>query len=162
MAERLAAAMGDQLEIPGFATSSAGTRAVVGHAIHPSAAAVLDGLGADGSDFVARQLTPPIASAADLVLTMTRDHRDAVLERAPHKLHRTFTVAEASRLAAEFDAQVTGDLAHFRSRITATDSLDILDPIGQEPEVFASVGQRIADLLPPILQLCLRSSSGTG
>lgn len=159
MAERLAAAMGEQLQIPAFAASSAGTRAVVGHAIHPSAMAVLDGLGGDGSAFAARQLTSQIASNADLVLTMTRDHRDAVLERAPQKLRSTFTVVEASRLATEFDAQTTADLALLRSRISATDSFDIPDPIGQTPEVFASIGQRIADLLPPILELCLRSAS---
>lgn len=31
---------------------------------------------------------------------------------------------------------------------------DIPDPIGQSPDVFAAVGQQIADLLPPVLELC--------
>ncbi|MDW5612046.1 protein-tyrosine-phosphatase [Mycolicibacterium sp. D5.8-2] len=157
-AERLASAMADQLQIPSFAASSAGTRALVGHPIHHNAVAVLEGLGGSGTGFAARQLTPRIASSADLVLAMTREHRDVVLERAPHKLGQTFTIVEAARLAAEFGAENFTDLADLRSRLTATDSFDVPDPIGQAPEVFAMVGQRIADLLQPILELCRRSS----
>ncbi|WP_356948683.1 protein-tyrosine-phosphatase [Mycolicibacterium austroafricanum] len=160
-AERLASAMGEQLRIPDFEVSSAGTRALVGHPIHQSAVAVLEGLGGSATGFAARQLTPRIASSADLVLAMTREHRDLVLERAPHKLHQTFTFVEAAQLASEFGAPNLTDLAHLRSRLTATDSFDIPDPIGQTPEVFERVGQRIADLLGPVLELCRQSASYT-
>jgi protein-tyrosine phosphatase len=71
---------------------------VVGYPVQPNAALVLEKLGGDASGFAARQLTSRIASDADLVLTMTRAHRDAVLELAPHRLHRTFTLREAARL----------------------------------------------------------------
>ena len=158
-AERLAAARGAQMQLPDFRASSAGIRAVVAHPIHPEAALVLESLGGDASDFVARQFTPRICSDVDLVLTMTRAHRDAVLERAPEKLQRTFTLAEAARLASDWNAQTVRDLGALRSHLTAGELLDIPDPIGQSSEVFATVGAQIAELLPPVLDLCRRSSA---
>jgi len=44
-----------------------------------------------------------------------------------------------------------------RPRLGTTDRPDIPDPIGQSPEVFAAVGTQIADLLPPIMELCRRT-----
>lgn len=149
--------MAEQSGIPNFMASSAGTRAVVGHPLHKDASAVLEGLGGSAAGFAARQLTPRIALSADLVLAMTTEQRDAVLEHAPSMLHRTFTVVEAARLASELGAQNFADLASLRPRLIPTDSFDIPDPIGQSPEVFAVVGQRIADSLEPILALCYRS-----
>jgi protein-tyrosine phosphatase len=42
--------------------------------------------------------------------------------------------------------------------LAAYELSDIADPIGQSGEFFATVGSQIADLLPPILELCRRSS----
>ncbi|WP_308206904.1 low molecular weight phosphatase family protein [Mycolicibacterium hippocampi] len=161
-AERLAAAHGADHGASDFGVSSAGTRAVVGHPIHSDAALVLESLGGDVSDFSARQLTPKILAGADLVLTMTRAHRDAVLERAPQKLHKTYTLCEAARLASECGAKTIADLPALRSLLPADKSLDILDPIGRDKEVFSMVGSRIADLLPPVLELAWRSSAPAG
>jgi protein-tyrosine phosphatase len=141
------------LQVPNFTASSAGTRAVIAHPIHHHAAVVLKTLGGDASNFAARQLTPRIASDADLVLTMTRAHRDAVLELAPRQLQRTFTLSEAARLASEH-ARNIADLAGLRPQLAAHEVTDISDPIGQSAEHFATVGSRIADLLPSILELC--------
>jgi protein-tyrosine phosphatase len=156
-AERLAAAFGAQLALPDFTTSSAGIQAVVGHPIHRDAALVLEGLGGDSSNFAARQLTPKIASGADLVLTMTRSHRDSVLERVPRLLHRSFTLSEAARLVTEGGAATVSDLPGLRAQITANDAMDVPDPIGQDPDVFEAVGSQIANLLEPIVDLCRRS-----
>jgi len=153
-AERLLVALGAANGLQDIQASSAGTRAVIGHPMHLEAAPVLERLGGDPSDFAARQLTAKIASAADLVLTMTRAHRDAVLELAPHRLHRTFTLAEASRLISEHGARTVAELAARRSLVTADELLDIPDPIGQSPEVFAEIGSQIAHLLPPIFEVC--------
>lgn len=127
---------------------------MIAHPIHHEAEHVLAQLGGDESDFAARRLTPRIASTADLVLTMTRAHRDSVLELAPHKLHRTFTLLEAARLVADCGAQHIDALANLRSQLAVHDPMDIPDPIGQSAAVFAAVGQQIAELLPPILELC--------
>ncbi|RDH77703.1 low molecular weight phosphatase family protein [Mycolicibacterium moriokaense] len=157
-AERLAAAYGARLQISNFRTSSAGTRAVVGHSIHHDAALVLEGLDGNASNFVARQLTSRIASDADLILAMTRAHRDAVLELAPRQLHRSFTLSEAARLASEGNARNVADLAALRPHFASSELSDIPDPVGQSAEFFAMVGAQIADLLMPILELCQRSS----
>ena len=157
IAERLAAAYSAACQVPGLTTSSAGTRAVIAHPIHPDAVLVLETLGGDVSNFAARQLTSRIASDADLVLTMTKVHRDAVLELAPRQLRRTFTLSEAARLASECTARTVADLAALRPHLAARDRSDIPDPIGQGAEFFAMVGSQIADLLPPILELCRRS-----
>jgi protein-tyrosine phosphatase len=127
---------------------------VIAHPIHQDAALVLEKLGGEVSNFAARQLNPRIASDADLVLTMTRAHRDAVLELAPRQLHRTFTLSEAARLATECNARNVADLAALRPHLAAHELTDIVDPIGQGAEHFAMVGSQIADLLPPILELC--------
>jgi protein-tyrosine phosphatase len=130
---------------------------VIGHPIHPDAAVVLDELGGDASNFAARQLKTKIATAADLIITMTSAHRDIVLEAAPRRLWRTFTLAEAARLASMEGAESLADLAALRPHLTANDIADIPDPIGQSPEVFAAIGAQIADLLPPILEVCRRT-----
>ena len=127
---------------------------MVADPVHPNAAIVLEKLGGDTSNFAARQLTARIASDADLVLTMTRSHRDAVLELAPHRLHRTFTLCEAARLVSECNARNVADLAALRSQLAADETQDILDPIGRGPEYYSTIGSQIADLMPPILELC--------
>lgn len=139
-----------------FTASSAGTRAVVDHGIHRTAASVLERLGGDASYFAARQLTPRIASDADLVVAMTQAHRNAVLELAPRQLRRTFTLTEVARLAAEFGAETLSDLPRLRAHLRACETPDIVDPIGQDPKIFSQVGSQIAELLPPVLELCQR------
>jgi protein-tyrosine phosphatase len=132
---------------------------VIGHPIHPDAAIVLEKLGGEPSGFAARQLTPKIAAGADLILTMTTAHRDKVLELAPLRLNKTFTLSEAARLASEYNAQNVADLAVLRPQLATHERPDVTDPIGQGPEVFATVGAKIAVLLPPILELCQQSSA---
>ena len=132
---------------------------MIGHPIQPEAAVVLEKLGGSASNFAARQLTSRIASDADLVLTMTRAHRDAVLELAPHQLNRTFTLSEAARLTSEHNAQDVSDLAALRPLLATDDPSDIPDPIGQGPQFFSTIGTQIADLLQPILELCQRSAA---
>lgn len=153
-AERLTTAYCATTNLTNLTTSSAGTRAVVAHPIHQDAARTLEALGGDSANFAARRLTQKVAGPADLVLVMTRAHRTSVLEVAPHKLHRTFTLVEAARLITKFGAQQIDALANLRSHVAADESLDIPDPIGQSPEVFAAVGRQIAELLPPVLELC--------
>jgi protein-tyrosine phosphatase len=154
MAERLALAYGARYGIPNFKASSAGTHALNGYPMQSDAALVLEKLGGQTSNFAARRLTSRIAEEADLVLTMTRAHRDTVLELAPHQLRRTFTLSEAALLATEFSARSVADLAVLRPQMASYDPTDIPDPIGKNAEVFAAVGSQIADLLPPILKLC--------
>ncbi|MEN4474065.1 low molecular weight phosphatase family protein [Mycolicibacterium cosmeticum] len=157
-AERLAAAAADAMNIPQFTAASAGTRAVVAHPMHPEAARVLERLGGDPSGFAARQLSPRIAGEADLLLTMTAAHRDAVLELAPRQLRKTFTLAEAAVLTTEYEPASVAELAALRPRLAAHEAADVPDPIGRDAAFFAATGARIFELMQPILTLCLRSS----
>ena len=126
---------------------------MIAHPIQHDAALVLEKLGGEVSNFAARQLTSRIASDADLVLTMTRAHRDAVLELAPRQLQRTFTLSEAAQLASKCNARNVADLAALRPYLAAHELSDIPDPLGQSKEFFEMVGSQIADLLRPILEL---------
>lgn len=126
--------------------------------MHAEAARVTTNLGGDPAGFAARQLTAKIATGADLILTMTRSHRDAVLELAPRQLRRTFTLSEAAKLISEFNAHDVDELAALRPQLRQIEAVDVPDPIGQHPEFFTRVGSMIAGLLPPVMELCRRST----
>lgn len=133
---------------------------MIGYPIHDDAARVLEQLGGHANDFAARLLTPKVASNADLIITMTEAHRDKVLKIAPHLLKRTFLLSEASLLSLR-DAERMSDPAALRPQLAAHERPDVPDPIGQSPEVFAEVGSQIAELLPPIVELCRRSAAAS-
>jgi len=144
---------------------SAGTRAVVGSGMHPDTALVLGGFGADPGDFRAQQLNESLVANADLTLTMTRDHRRAVLGQAPRALARTFTVREAAALLTGIgeDTEIPGAafpdraralvaaLAAQRARQGAGQDDDVPDPIGRPVEFQQDVGELIVAALLPIL-----------
>lgn len=131
-----------------------------GSPMHPHAALVLQSLGGDPSNFVSRRVTASIAAEADLILTMTKEHRDAVLRLAPRQLRRTFTLIEAARLITDHRAHEISDLAVLRPRLEG-ELLDVADPIGRSEEFHAAVGTQIAGAMPPILEFCRRASFRT-
>jgi protein-tyrosine-phosphatase len=162
IAERVAAAylraaLGP--EASGVRLGSAGTRAVVGAGVHPDSVAVLTSFGGASDGFTARQVTDELAQNADLILGLTREHRRAVLKRAPRGLSRTFTLLEAADLASRvpFESEVPGgtfpdrcrslvkQMAAGRAHRASDGRDDIPDPVGQSPAVHQDVGQAIAD-----------------
>lgn len=150
-AERLTAAYAQEGGLD-VTASSAGTHGLVGHPMDPTAAAVLEQFGGEPAGFLARRLTPRIAEEADVVLTMTARHRDAVLEVAPRKLRSTFTLLEAVALIDASGATSVSELADARAR-HSVGTLDIEDPYRREPDVYEVVGQQIADALPGFLRI---------
>jgi protein-tyrosine phosphatase len=143
---------------------SAGTRAVVGSAMHPDTALVLRGFGADAGDFRARQLQDAMAGEADLILTMTRAHRHSVLERTPRAMQRTFTLREAADLVQlvgeeglaggleDSASRLVKSMAVARSRRHGGGDDDVRDPIGEPITVHEEVGEAIAGALLPVLR----------
>jgi protein-tyrosine phosphatase len=77
---------------------SAGLGALVGDPIDTSAAIVLADVGLDPTRHRARQFTPELALAADLVLAAEREHRDGVIAAVPAAHRRVFTMKEFARL----------------------------------------------------------------
>jgi protein-tyrosine phosphatase len=105
---------------PAIEVGSAGTGALVGHPMTDEMAALVAGQGVDPRGFAARQLAPGMVTAADLVLTLTRRHRSAVVELVPAAVRRTFTLRELARLAADVDpATLPGANATTADRLRA-------------------------------------------
>lgn len=150
-AERLTTAFAAESGRDDLDAHSAGTRAVVGHGMEPTAALVLQQLGGDPEGFVARRLTPEIAEDADLVLTMSEQHRGDVITLAPRMMRVTFTLPEAARVQQASGAASVAELAEARAQFPASGPEDIVDPIGRDEETFVAVGSEIADLLLPLL-----------
>ncbi|MCA1005045.1 low molecular weight phosphatase family protein [Rhodococcus hoagii] len=152
IAERLSAAWSAGTDSVDITASSAGTRAVVGSPMEPKAAQVLSDLGGSPAGFVARQINPVIASSADLVLTMTEAHRDAVLKISPRQLKRTFTLLEAAHIARAIGPATVAEFAAARAAVTRAGMIDVPDPIRQSTSVFEDAGNLIERALEGLLR----------
>ena len=94
MAERLLQHGLDQVSPGAFEVRSAGTGALVGHAIEPHVEGFIRVMGAPTDNFAARPLTPAILAEQDLVIALTRAHRSKIVEMRPALLKKTFTLRE--------------------------------------------------------------------
>lgn len=76
--------------MPDMAVTSAGLHAVTGRSADPNsrAAAEIFGLSVDGH--IARQFTPEMGQAADLILVMEQTHRKEIAQLWPQFLSKTF------------------------------------------------------------------------
>lgn len=90
-----AAAMVGDAGLPGIEVDSAGTQALPGRPGCP-AAPLLAGRADQHSS---RPLTREAVARADLILTAAREHQAPVLALEPNARPRTFTIAQAGRLA---------------------------------------------------------------
>ena len=149
---------------------SAGTGALVGSPMEPSARGLLESNGYSAEGFAARQLDAELVAAADLVLTATRAHRGKVAALHPKALQYVFSFREfADLLAALGDADLTAARAatgtdeaadHLRAVVTAAkaqrgtraplhdDDADIVDPYRQPRVVFDHMATQIMEALP--------------
>lgn len=109
LAEKLGCAVGE-LEDRGVLVSSAGVAAMLGGRAAHEAIEVLSTMGLDLSDHETQPLTEPLVRHADLILTMTRSHREAILAQWPSAAERTF--------------------------LLSADESDICDPIGGPEERY--------------------------
>lgn len=91
--------------------SSAGTIAAEGQTMPDQAAELSRKYGGDPSAHRARYLTPEIIEQIDLVLTMAREHRSAVVRAVPRATRYTFTLREFAALFAHL-AEVSGGEKH--------------------------------------------------
>ncbi|QNO38089.1 low molecular weight phosphatase family protein [Protaetiibacter sp. SSC-01] len=96
VAELARRGLGDATEV-----SSAGVAALVGNPMDPQAAAHTIGHGGNPGDHSARQVDASMIDAADLVLTMERTHRAAVVRMVPRASRYAFTLPEFVRLAVD-------------------------------------------------------------
>ena len=93
----------------GVVVVSAGTQAVVGHAVSRPMIPLMEGAGATAARFAARQLTAVDVRDADLIVALTRKHRSAIVEMQPAAVRRAFTLLELARLAGTVDPAALPD-----------------------------------------------------
>ncbi|MDO8119928.1 low molecular weight phosphatase family protein [Isoptericola sp. b490] len=130
--------------LPDARVRSAGTRALVGAPADPRMAQVAGEDGFSLAEHRGTALSGALVAEADLVLTMTREHRSAVVSGVPAALRRTFTLAELARLLPSVPrpqdvhgpggALVEASLAAVRLRRTnpaGPEADDIDDPYGR-------------------------------
>jgi protein-tyrosine phosphatase len=130
----------------GFAIGSAGTRALPGTVLTGPTALVIGELGGSAEEFASRRLTAELVAAADLVLGLAREHREAVVRLRPAALRRCFTLEEFVRLADGSDggprAAVVRAAAARGATAPAHDE-DIADPDGRPVEELRHCAERI-------------------
>lgn len=79
----------EELEEHSVIVSSAGTSSANGSAPSPQAVEVLNGMGLDLSDHQAQPVREQLVRHADLILTMTRGHQQAIINTWPQAAERT-------------------------------------------------------------------------
>lgn len=125
MAEHLFRRMAEELGRYEFAVRSAGVAALPDDPASHGAIEVMRGKGID--TIMAHRATPvydELVKEADLILTMTRSHKETLLQRYPEVGEKLFTLKEFTRRAEEYTD------GHY--------TLDIQDPFGQPVEVYAA------------------------
>jgi protein-tyrosine phosphatase len=167
--------LAQELEGTSIGVSSAGTAALVGRDMDPGSKALLERAGAWSEGFVARQLTAELVAGADLVITAAREHRTAAAQLHPRALRRVFTLRDLADLLDGADltrsqpldpdaawVRHVGEAAGMRRGLVVArqNDVDITDPIGRPPEVFAQMAADIEAALPSVVTALRRSAAG--
>lgn len=158
------------LEPIGVQVHSAGTHALVDHGMPRPAQDLAVALGADAAvvdAHRARYLTEPMLQQADLILTMSREHRSRAVQMVPRSLRRVFTIREFARLASTLSteaARAAADTAgtdpseRLRAAAFAVadqrgmsrhtgDEDDVIDPYRRSQEIY----EQSADEMTPAI-----------
>ena len=142
---RLAEAGIDEIDV-----SSAGLHAVVDGPMDAIPAEISTRLGGDPSHARGRSLRSEIVDGADVLLTMTRDQRNELVQRYPRAMRRTFTITEYSKLLSLVQPvdgslrEQAEQLAQVRSRVVLNSGDDIADPYRASRAIHEAVGDQIA------------------
>lgn len=111
----------DEIEDRGVIIMSAGIAAMAGSRPSPEAVTVLADMGIDLSAHESQPLTEQLVRHADLILTMTRSHRQAILNEWPEAAERT--------------------------RLVCHDGMDVADPVGGPAELYRRCATQIGEQL---------------
>lgn len=156
--------------LSGVDVASAGTGALIGEPISPPMAALIARAGADPEDFAARQLTRAILRPADLVITMTSEHRRDAVTLLPAAVQRTFVLAQLAQMLGEVEvgevAPAGGASSSSGERIRAAVAAakryrtpgvdpveDVIDPYGRSSSVYAASFAQIQAALEPLVRI---------
>ncbi|NOG31669.1 low molecular weight phosphotyrosine protein phosphatase [Halomonas sp. TBZ9] len=81
-------------QLPGKQLSSAGLNAVVDEGVDPKARQLAEQAGLEVASHKARQLTPAMLQAADLILVMSDGQRRAIADMSPAMLGKTMRLGQ--------------------------------------------------------------------
>lgn len=163
LAERALQAGFDDLAPGRFRISSAGTSGLSGDSVTEEITRLAAPAGIDFDGFRARRLVPGHVDDADLVLTMARDHRSAVVVMVPSALRRTFTLREFARILPLVPAESESDpVDRWRSLAALAQRYrhpgpgngvgdDVVDPYGRSDGFH----QRMYSQMMPAIRLLL-------
>jgi protein-tyrosine phosphatase len=131
--------------------------------MHPYTEAALSRHGVDADEFTSRRLTEDVLDWADVVLTMTAQHRQEAVTLNPRALRKSFTLLEAEALLELVppdqleQAIASRDLADLfnRGRSLAgarfrRGDLDVVDPIDGPAALHLDVVDIIVGALSPL------------
>lgn len=149
----------------GIAVRSAGTWARDGSPATPEGVEAGVEAGIDISGHRSSRYAADMAEWADLVLTMTGEQREEVLDAAPGAASRTFTLKEAVALLRELPPPAGPvDRASLVERIAALDAFrrrgsappladeDVADPLGMSALTYRAVAAEIEGLVDGLLR----------
>jgi protein-tyrosine phosphatase len=128
MAEAILTHMSKQKQFP-LQVRSAGIYAVPGDAISPQAKEVLSTEGIQ-TDHCAQRLSGKLLEWADVILTMTQQHKNAVLLESPTLNKKVYTLTE----------------------YITDDAFDIMDPYGCSVEVYRRCAEEIYRHLETLME----------
>jgi len=111
---------------------SCGIAAIAGMPATPQAVKVMKDIGVDISSHRAKNLSEELLKA-DLILTMTKSHKDYIVDKFPYTKGRVFVLAEF--------AEDEGD-----------EGVDIADPYGGDEETYRRVAQALEEKLEKVLE----------
>lgn len=110
----------------GVKVISAGTGAFLGQRASENAVKAMKEKGIDLKSHRSTPLTLELVDQADLILTMTKNHKEQILRVSPRAMDKTYTLKEYG-----------GSLKN----------TDILDPFGQSINVYRECGKEIEEAL---------------
>jgi protein-tyrosine phosphatase len=132
-----------------------------GQPVHPHSveALAIDHALVIDPDRRSRQVSVAALEAADLVVTMTREHVRRIVELEPRAFERTFALKELVRRATATPPRTAAeDLSAWLRRVSATTTRtprdllgsdevdDVADPIGHPLRAFRATAAELADL----------------
>ncbi len=130
MAEALFNDMVQKKGLEGFKAASAGLAALSGQDASMQAVQVMKEMGIDLKGHKSRQVDEALLKQADLILTMTQGHKNALQAAEPSIWKKVYTLKEYAGLQDK----------------------DIQDPFGQPVEVYRRAAREISQALERLLE----------
>lgn len=168
MAETIARAYIESLaSVPNIKISSAGTGCYPGEPASTHARQVMAERGYANEEHQASPLTIEAIKEADLILTMTRLHREYVIRLVPEAEGKVFLLTEYAMLpvtegitgkdteqsekVTEKAGKQSGKAAEQRVEQGTAIITEITDPFGGDIDVYRACAGQLADLIPRVI-----------